>query len=199
LTGQGDPIGVARWSKTLGRSMTNRPDDMVARHDGDESKALAAMCRFHLEWTGWMLHDFEDRPKTLAAGVQGIRIGDLYRKAISSELFSPLPPRHPPPIAGPRADIRLLREWADQRPTREYDILARSYAGYQSPKYCDQFPFTRESSPGICDAVFRLIDRGRVLKKLLRVPRHDSQIDLAGLAYEHPLVHVRFLCLPQLK
>ena len=29
----------------------------------------------------------------------------------------------------------------------EHDIAARSYAGYQSPKYCDQFPFTPESGP----------------------------------------------------
>ena len=40
-------------------------------------------------------------------------------------------------------------------------ILARSYAGYQSPKYCDQFPFTPESGPAMCDAMLRVIDRCR--------------------------------------
>ena len=40
----------------------------------------------------------------------------------------------------------------------EHDINARSYAGYQSPKYCDQFPFTRESGPAMCAAMLRVIE-----------------------------------------
>ena len=35
----------------------------------------------------------------------------------------------------------------------EHDINARSYAGYQSPKYCNQFPFTAESGPAMCAAL----------------------------------------------
>jgi hypothetical protein len=43
----------------------------------------------------------------------------------------------------------------------EHDIDARSYAGYQSPKYCNQFPFTKESGPAMCAAMLRVIDRCR--------------------------------------
>jgi hypothetical protein len=43
----------------------------------------------------------------------------------------------------------------------EHDIRARSYAGYQSPKNCDQFPFTVDSGPAMCDAMLRVIDRCR--------------------------------------
>ena len=42
-----------------------------------------------------------------------------------------------------------------------HDIEARSYAGYQSPKYCNQFPFTHESGPAMCDAMLRVIGRCR--------------------------------------
>jgi hypothetical protein len=83
---------IAGWRETIGRAMTNRPDDTVARRGGDERKAVRAMCRFHLEWTGRMLRDFEARPESLATEVQALRIGDLYCVANAAELFSPFAP-----------------------------------------------------------------------------------------------------------
>jgi hypothetical protein len=43
----------------------------------------------------------------------------------------------------------------------EYDIQARSYAGLQSPKYCNQFPFTPQSGPVMCDAMVGVLEACR--------------------------------------
>lgn len=40
-----------------------------------------------------------------------------------------------------------------------HDIAAKSYAGYQSPKYCNQFPFVDESGPAMCEAMLSVISR----------------------------------------
>ncbi|MCA1684443.1 MAG: hypothetical protein LC745_00350 [Planctomycetia bacterium] len=157
----GGGVEVSGWRETIGRSMTNRPDDMVRRHGGDERKAVRAMCRFHLEWTDRMLRDFETRPETLATEVQAVRVGDLYLAANASEFFTPF-----------ALDVRrragvpelMLGCYANGRIgylPDGHDIAARSYAGYQSPKYCDQFPFTPESGPTMCDAMLRVIDHCR--------------------------------------
>lgn len=153
-----DPTG---WRETIGRSMTNRPDDMVLRHGGDERKAVLAMARFHMEWTGKILADFDSRPEFLETEVQALRLGDLSIAANSSEFFSPfaLDVRR-------RADVGelMLACYSNGRIgylPDAYDIQARSYAGYQSPKYCNQFPFTEQSGPAVCDAMLRTIDAAR--------------------------------------
>jgi hypothetical protein len=152
---------VTGWLDTIGRSMTNRPEDMVARHGGEVLKAVRAMCRFHIEWTDIMLRDFESRPVTLATEVQAVRVGDVYCVANASEFFSPfaLDVRR-------RAEVPelMLACYANGRIgylPDEHDIAARSYAGYQSPKYCNQFPFTPESGPAMCEAMLRVVDRCR--------------------------------------
>jgi hypothetical protein len=158
---KGDDVDVSRWRDTIGRSMTNRPDDMVKRHGGDERAAVRAMCRFHLEWTDRMLPDFEARPEVLETEVQAIRVGDVYCVANASEFFTPF-----------ALDVRrraavpalLLACYANGRIgylPDAHDIVARSYAGYQSPKYCNQFPFTPDSGPAMCAAMLRVIDRCR--------------------------------------
>lgn len=145
------------WRETIGRSMTNRPDDMVKRHGGDELKAVMAMARFHMEWTSKMLQDLETRPEYLETEVQTLRIGDLFITANSSEFFSPF-----------ALDVRsragagelMLACYSNGRIgylPDAHDIQARSYAGYQSPKYCNQFPFKEQSGPAMCDAMLRTI------------------------------------------
>jgi hypothetical protein len=157
----GDDVDVSGWRETIGRAMTNRPDDMVQRHGGDERKAVRAMCRFHLEWTSRMLRDFETRAEVLETEVQAIRVGDLYFAANASEFFTPF-----------ALDVRkragvpelMLACYANGRIgylPDEHDIDARSYAGYQSPKYCNQFPFTKDSGPAMCAAMLRVIERCR--------------------------------------
>jgi hypothetical protein len=156
-----DEDDISGWRETIGRAMTNRPDDMVLRHGGDERKAVRAMCRFHLEWTEKMLVDLDERPEHLEAEVQAIRIGNLYFAANSSEFFTPF-----------ALDVRkranvpelMLACYANGRIgylPDEHDINARSYAGYQSPKYCNQFPFARSSGPAMCDAIIRVLGRCR--------------------------------------
>ena len=40
-----------------------------------------------------------------------------------------------------------------------HDITRRSYAAYQSPKYCNQFPFVPESGPALCDGMLSVLER----------------------------------------
>ena len=152
---------ITDWRESIGRSMTNRPDDMVTRHGGDELKAVRAMARFHIEWTDQILIDNASRPEILETEVQTIRFSDLYIVANSSEFFTPfaLDVRS-------RADVPnlMLACYANGRIgylPDEYDIQHRSYAGFQSPKYCNQFPFTAASGPAMCDAMLRTIHRCR--------------------------------------
>jgi hypothetical protein len=145
------------WRETIGRSMTNRPDDMVKRHGGDEWKAVAAMCRFHIEWTDLMLRDYETRRETLETEVQALRIGDLYVAANSSEFFTPFALDIRQRAGVPNLMFACYANGRIGYLPDEHDIAARSYAGYQSPKYCNQFPFTPQSGPAMCDAMLGVL------------------------------------------
>lgn len=150
---------LSGWREGFGRSMTNRPDDMVTRHGGDEWKAVAAMCRFHLEWTEEILPDLQTRDEILETEVQAVRVGRLFVVSNSAEFFSPF--------------ALQIRERFGQRPLMiacyangrigylpdEHDLLAGSYAGLQSPKYCGQFPFTAESGPEMCRGMLAVLER----------------------------------------
>jgi hypothetical protein len=147
------------WRETLGRSLTNRPDDMVARHGGDEWKAVEAMCRFHVAWTWEILKDRETRPEHLDTEVQAFVLGDFALVSNASEFFSPF-----------ALDVRnrsgrehlICACYADGRigyVPDEHDIAARSYAAWTSPKYCLQFPFTPQSGPALCDAMLEALAR----------------------------------------
>ena len=39
-----------------------------------------------------------------------------------------------------------------------YDVERKTYAAYQSPKYCNQFPFTRDSGPAMVDAMVERLE-----------------------------------------
>ncbi|TVP97518.1 MAG: hypothetical protein EA381_14755 [Planctomycetaceae bacterium] len=141
------------WREGFGRAMTNRPDDMVKRHGGDEERAVRAMCRFHLEWTDKMLIDFETRPELLETPVHAIRIGNLHIASNASEFFSPFALEIRKQSGVPELMFACYANGRIGYLPDEHDIEARSYAGYQSPKYCDQFPFTPESGPKMCDTM----------------------------------------------
>ncbi len=141
------------WKETIGRVMTNRPEEMVARHGGDEWKAVQAMCRFNLAWTYEMLKDWETRPERLETEVQTFRIGPLGITANSSEFFTSL-----------ALDVRnqagldhlMISCYTNGRIgylPDAHDIARKTYAAYQSPKYCNQFPFTNESGPAMVKAM----------------------------------------------
>ena len=147
---------VTGWRETIGRVMTNQPDDMVRRHGGDEWKAVAAMCRFDLEWTDRMLADL-DRSEWLETEVQALRIGDLGIVTNASEFFTTF-----------ALDIRsrsayghlMISCYSNGRIgylPDAHDIAARSYAAYQSPKYCNQFPFTEDSGRVLCDGMIEVL------------------------------------------
>jgi hypothetical protein len=179
----GHDVDVSGWRETIGRSMTNRPEDMVRRHGGDERKAVRAMCRFHLEWTGLMLRDFETRPEVLETEVQAIRVGDVYCVANASEFFTPFALDVRRRAAVPELILACYANGRIGYLPDEHDIAARSYAGYQSPKYCTQFPFTPESGPSMCESMLRVIDRCRDVTRADRDPSpmtHDGGRDGAG-------------------
>jgi hypothetical protein len=145
------------WREGFGRAMTNRPDDMVKRHGGDEAKAVRAMCRFHLEWTEKMLRDYRDRPELLETETQAIRIGNLYIAANASEFFSPLALDVRRRCEGHHVMMSCYSNGRIGYLPDAHDIAVKSYAGYQSPKYCDQFPFVDQSGPMMCDAMVEVI------------------------------------------
>lgn len=147
----------AGWRETIGRSMTNRPDDMVKRHAGDEPKAVRAMCRFHLEWTERMLLDYETREEVLRTEVQALRIGEMTIAANSSEFFSPFAVEIRGRADSPQVMFACYANGRIGYLPDAHDIAAKSYAGYQSPKYCNQFPFTPESGPAMCEAMLGVI------------------------------------------
>jgi hypothetical protein len=152
---------LSGWRETIGRSMTNRPDDMVRRHGGDERKAVRAMCRFHLEWTDRMLQDYESRPEALETEVQALRIGDLYVVANASEFFTPFALEVRRRAMAPGLMIACYANGRIGYLPDAHDIEARSYAGIQSPKYCDQFPFTPQSGPVMVEAMLEVLERCR--------------------------------------
>lgn len=145
------------WREGFGKVMTNNPKDMIRRHAGSEEKAVRAMCRFHIEWTDQMLADYLSRPEHLETEVQAIRIGGLHIIGNSAELFSPF-----------ALDVRqrstaehlMFACYANGRIgylPDEHDIVARSYAGFQSPKYCNQFPFTAQTGAVMCEAMLQCL------------------------------------------
>lgn len=152
---------ITSWRESFGRSMTNRPDDMVKRHNGDEVKAVRAMARFKIEWTDRMLVDLKTRPEILATEVQTLRLGDVYVTSNSSEFFSSfaLDLRHRAHV--PELMVACYSNGRIGYLPDAHDIEVRSYAGYQSPKYCNQFPFTADSGPQMCEAMLRTIERCR--------------------------------------
>ncbi len=154
---------VAGWRETIGRAMTNRPDDMVRRQGGDELKTVQAMCRFQIEWTSRMLQDFESRPEALSTEVQAVRIGELYCVTNASEFFSPFAKTVRQQSEVPDLMLACYANGRIGYLPDEHDINARSYAGYQSPKYCNQFPFTTESGPRMCLEMLRVLEHCRTL------------------------------------
>jgi hypothetical protein len=149
---------TSNWRETIGRSMTNRPDDMVKRHGGDELKAVRAMCRFHIAWTEKMLRDFETRPTVLNTEAQAIRIGETYCVANASEFFTPFALNVRERSNVPELMIACYANGRIGYLPDEHDIAAKSYAGLQSPKYCNQFPFTPRSGIQMCDALVSVIE-----------------------------------------
>jgi len=141
------------WEATIGRSMTNNPRDMVARHGGDELKAVRAMCRFQMEWTDRMLLDWEHRPEVLETEVQAMRIGDLCVVANSAEFFTTLALDLRQRSAAPELMIACYANGRIGYMPDAHDIALRTYAGYQSPKYCNQFPFTDASGPALVEGM----------------------------------------------
>jgi len=147
---------VTGWRETIGRVMTTQPGDMVRRHGGDEWKAVATMCRFNLEWTDRMLAEL-DRPEWLETEVQALRIGELGIVGNSSEFFTTLaldirgrsPCRHLMILGYSNGHIGYLPD--------AHAVEARSYEAYQSPKYCNQFPFTEDSGRVLCDGMIEVL------------------------------------------
>src|SRR5690606_19152803 len=138
--------------------MTNRPEEMVARHGGDEWKAVAAMCRFNQEWTERMLADLDTRPEWLDTQIQALRIGELGILSNASEFFTTLALEVRERVDLPHLMLACYANGRIGYLPDAHDVERRTYAAYQSPKYCNQFPFTAEAGPVMVEAMSGLMD-----------------------------------------
>ena len=154
----GDTSG---WRQTIGKVMTNRPQDMVNRHGGDEEKAVRAMARFNLDWTDLILQDYHDRTEVLETEVQAIRIGDCYIVANGSELFTTFALRLRNDNDGIQLMIACYSSDRIGYMPDAHDIARKTYAAIQSPKCCNQFPFTEQSGLEYCRAMSEVLARCR--------------------------------------
>jgi len=91
--------------------------------------------------------------------VQALRIGDFAIVSNSSEFFSTLALelRHSSPF-----QHLMLACYANGRigyMPDAHDVERKTYAAYQSPKYCNQFPFTAESGSVMVSAMLRQLEK----------------------------------------
>src|ERR1051325_6781157 len=133
------------WLDGVARVCLNQPERLPGRYGGSIEKAVVAVSRFAVAWTGEILPALDTRPETLEAEVQAIRIGEVYFAANPAELFTAL-------------GLEVRRRWPHDDLFMlsysngsigylpdTYDVERRSYAALQSPKFTGQFPFTKES------------------------------------------------------
>ncbi len=149
---------ISGWRETIGRVMTNRPDEMVSRHGGDEWKAVAAMCRFNLEWTDQILHDLNIREESVESEIQALQIGDFGIVSNSTEFFTTLALKVREDVSLPHLMLACYANGRIGYLPDAHDVQQKSYAAYQSPKYCNQFPFTEESGLVMVDEMTKLIN-----------------------------------------
>ncbi|MDB4733169.1 hypothetical protein OAF98_03980 [Planctomicrobium sp.] len=149
---------ITDWRETIGRVMTNRPDEMVTRHGGDEWKAVASMCRFNLEWTDQILEDLDTREESVETEIQALRIGDFGIVSNSTEFFTTLGLKVREDANLPHLMLACYANGRIGYLPDAHDVRKKSYAAYQSPKYCNQFPFTKESGQVMVQGMAKLIN-----------------------------------------
>lgn len=149
---------LSGWRQSIGRVMTTRPLEMVARHGGDEWKAVAAMCRFNQEWTERMLADLDTRPEWLDTQIQALQIGELGIVSNASEFFTTLALEVRERVELPHLMLACYANGRIGYLPDAHDVERRTYAAYQSPRYCNQFPFTAGSGPIMVQAMSSLIN-----------------------------------------
>jgi len=146
----GDTTG---WLDGLARVCVNQPERLPLRYGGDVQKAVAAISRFAVDWTGDILPVLDTREETVQASLQVLRIGDVWFAAHPAELFTNL-------------GLQLRRRWRRDDlfvlgysngsigylPDSE-EIERQGYAAIQSPKFTGQFPFTSKSGEALVDGL----------------------------------------------
>jgi hypothetical protein len=141
------------WKEVLGRVMVNHPDRFPDRYGHDVRKAVDALVRFTLEWTGEILEDLETRVPLVHTEAWGLRVGDFALAANGAELFS-----HWALELRERCDARelMIAGYANDGISYvpdEHDIERATYAAAQSPKYMGRFPFTLEAGQALTAAM----------------------------------------------
>jgi hypothetical protein len=145
---------VEGWRDTLGRVMVNRPDIFVEqRYGGNVEDAVKALARFAVTWSERARAALRTRPETLETEVQAFRIGELALVANPAELFSTFALSVRSRCA---FEDLMIVGYANDRigyvPDAQ-DIAARRYGSVQSPKFCNQFPFTEQTGEVLADAM----------------------------------------------
>ncbi len=146
------------WLKGFARAAVGQPDRLPLRYGGSESKAIAALARFGIEWSDEMLTKGETA-KPVNAELQVLRIGDSYFAAHPSELFTKfgLDLRQ----RSSAKDIFVLgySNGSIGYLPDEFEIERGGYAALQSPKFTGQCPFVATSGDALVGGLLQLIER----------------------------------------
>jgi hypothetical protein len=141
------------WLKGFARAAVGQPERLPLRYGGSETKAIAALSRFGMEWTDEVFPAMGQGPKAVRAEVQALRIGDVFFAAHPSELFTKfgLDLRE----RCPSNDLFVLgySNGSIGYVPDEYEIERGGYAALQSPKFTGQCPFTAQSGDVLVNAM----------------------------------------------
>lgn len=101
--------------------------------------------------------DFHAKTTAISNGNVGARDGQLIFHYVHRMIIRP----HDVAGAGLHIHILMLACYANGRigyVSDEHDVRRRTYAAYQSPKYCNQFPFTETSGFVMAEAISKLVN-----------------------------------------
>ncbi len=153
------------WLNGFARVIVTYPARLPIRYGGSVEKAVAAVCRFGVEWTDAILPDLDTRPEYVETEVQAIRIGDVWFAANSAELFTStgLEVRR----RWPHPNLFLLgySNGAIGYLPDAHDVERKSYAAYQSPKFTGQFPFTDRSATAMAEGLLATLRQTETSQK----------------------------------
>ncbi|HHY85817.1 MAG TPA: hypothetical protein GYA07_09865 [Verrucomicrobia bacterium] len=141
------------WLSGFAKVIVGVPERLPLRYGGSVAKAVAAACRFMIEWSDSVLSDLQTRPEFFETEVQAIRLGDLWFAAHPSEMFTTtglsIRKHWPHPdlfmLGYSNGSIGYLPDACE--------VERKSYAAYQSPKFTGQFPFTAQSSDVMVEGI----------------------------------------------
>lgn len=141
------------WLKGFARAVVGQPERLPLRYGGSESKAVAAVARFGLEWTDEAVGLIGQPAKPVTAEVQALRIGEAFFAAHPSELFTKFGLDLRERCLSKDLFLLGYSNGSIGYVPDEYEIERGGYAALQSPKFTGQCPFTARSGDVLVSAL----------------------------------------------